>query len=196
VRPATPRDLSAVLDVDHIKERAAELRADVLQGRCLVAARGSEVLGFCVDGRLFAFAFLELLVVDPRYRRQGVGTALVKAWEASATTETLTTMPDGYIDHATQFDPCTVLDLTIGSYHPEKFKAKKYKIAIVANRNTNNHTGSRYQLRAEQLDRECDFSPFCVGIGGFSSRMLLVSDSKGFAPGCRDWWRNKPSEPC
>lgn len=86
VRRARADDIAGVLAIDHIDGRAEEIRLAIQRDRCLIAEDGAGTVGFCVDGRLFAFAFLELLVVAPSHRRRGVGTLLVKAWEESATT--------------------------------------------------------------------------------------------------------------
>jgi len=86
VRRAHTDDIAGVLAIDHIDGRADEIRHAIQRGRCLIAEDGAGIVGFCVDGRLFAFAFLELLAVAPSHRRRGVGTSLVKAWEASAAT--------------------------------------------------------------------------------------------------------------
>jgi ribosomal protein S18 acetylase RimI-like enzyme len=86
VRRARADDIAGVLAIDHIDGRADEIRHAIQCGRCLIAEDGAGIVGFCVDGRLFAFAFLELLVVAPSHSRRGVGTLLVKAWEESAAT--------------------------------------------------------------------------------------------------------------
>lgn len=80
-----------MLEIDHIKGRADEVRHAIHQGLCLVAEKDSEIVGFCLDGRVFGFAFLELLVVAPSHRRRGVGTLLLEAWEESAETTKLFT---------------------------------------------------------------------------------------------------------
>jgi len=90
-RLATADDVAGVLEVDHIEGRGDEVRHAIHEGRCFVAEKDSEIVGFCVGGRLFAFAFLELLVVAPDHRRQGIGTLLVQAWERSAETSKLFT---------------------------------------------------------------------------------------------------------
>lgn len=87
VRQATADDIAGVLRIDHIEERADEIRHAIYERSCLVAEKDSQIVGFCLDGRLFAFAFLELLVVARSHRRRGVGTLLVKAWEESAETQ-------------------------------------------------------------------------------------------------------------
>ncbi len=86
VRTAEKADVLAVLSVDHLPERADEVRHAVEDSRCLVAEIAGELVGFCVSGRFFGFDFLELLVVEAAYRRRGVGTALIEEWEKTADT--------------------------------------------------------------------------------------------------------------
>jgi GNAT superfamily N-acetyltransferase len=91
VRPAKRVDIAAVLEVDHVAERADEVRRAVEDARCLVAEIAGELVGFCVSGRFFGFDFLDLLVVQAAYRRQRVGTVLLEAWERTAHTPKLFT---------------------------------------------------------------------------------------------------------
>jgi GNAT superfamily N-acetyltransferase len=85
-RPAEKVDVAAVLEIDHVAERADEVRRAVEEARCLVAEIGGELVGFCVSGRFMGFDYLELLIVDAAHRRQGVGTVLIEAWERTAET--------------------------------------------------------------------------------------------------------------
>ncbi len=123
IRVATPSDTSGVLAIDHISERSAEVAAAVERGRCLVAIRAGEIVGFCVAGTFFGCDFLELLVVAPAQRRGGIATELVRAWEGIARTEKLFTStnrsnepmqalcrslgyePSGHIEHLDEGDP-------------------------------------------------------------------------------------------
>jgi GNAT superfamily N-acetyltransferase len=91
VRPAKKTDVASVLQLDHQPERADDVRHAVEGAHCLVAEITGELVGFCVGGRFFGFDFLELLVVATAYRRQGVGTKLIEAWEKTAGTEKLFT---------------------------------------------------------------------------------------------------------
>lgn len=91
VRPAQKVDVAAVLEIDHVVERAGEVKRAVEEARCLVAEIGGELVGFCVRGRFFGFDFLELLIVDVAHRRQGVGTVLIEEWERTAETPKLFT---------------------------------------------------------------------------------------------------------
>ena len=91
MRPAGALDAAGVLGLPHMEGRASEVLRAVLEGQCLVAEKGDEIAGLCVNGKLFAFAFLELLLVAPDHRRRGVGTLLFRAWEESASTKKLFT---------------------------------------------------------------------------------------------------------
>jgi ribosomal protein S18 acetylase RimI-like enzyme len=124
IRAATQVDVPGVLAVDNIHaERSGEVTAAVEQGRCLVAIRAGETVGFCVAGTFFGYDFLELLVVASEQRRAGIATALVRAWEGIARTEKLFTStnrsnepmqalcrslgyePSGRIEHLDEDDP-------------------------------------------------------------------------------------------
>lgn len=90
VRPATPDDLPEILALERQgfapKERwserswAAELAADNLS----VLAAGDPVAGVIAVQRVGGVAELNRIVVDPAYRRKGLGTALVSAGMAIA----------------------------------------------------------------------------------------------------------------
>jgi ribosomal protein S18 acetylase RimI-like enzyme len=127
IRAATPADTSGVLAIDRTSERSGDVTAAVEQGRCLVALRAGEIVGFCVAGTFFGFDFLELLLVAPEHRRHGIATELVGAWERAARTEKLFTSTNrsnepmqalcrslgyersGHIEHLDEGDPELVL---------------------------------------------------------------------------------------
>lgn len=91
IRPATPDDAPAIGEVDPLSRGADVARAtlveDALHGRrdnlCLVApaGEGPRLAGFAVlrHGHFFGRDFVDLLVVAPAARRQGVGSALLCA---------------------------------------------------------------------------------------------------------------------
>jgi GNAT superfamily N-acetyltransferase len=91
VRVAGTAHIDAVLGIDHVTERADEVRTAIDRSRCLVAERAGELIGFCIGGQFFGFDFLDLLLVAAHQRRQGAGTALVTAWEMRAETTKLFT---------------------------------------------------------------------------------------------------------
>jgi GNAT superfamily N-acetyltransferase len=91
VRLARTAEARGVLEVDHVSERADEVRRAIDESRCRVADTGVRIVGFCVEGRFYGFDFLELLVVASIHRRHGVATALMKSWEEAAKTAKLFT---------------------------------------------------------------------------------------------------------
>lgn len=91
VRPARSSDATAIRGIDHDPSRESEIRQAAEQPRYIVAEVDGIVVGFAVGGRLFGFDFLELLVVPAAHRRRGVGSALVRGWEATADTPKLFT---------------------------------------------------------------------------------------------------------
>ena len=84
IRRATSEDLPRMLDLDPVKQRADDLERAVAGRNARVALVSGRIVGFSVAGIFFGHDFLELLLVDPPYRRHGVGTALVLDWEYAA----------------------------------------------------------------------------------------------------------------
>ncbi len=91
IRRATYDDLPRMLDLDPVKERADDLERAVAEGRSRVAVVSGRIVGFSVAGTFFGHDFLDLLLVDPSHRRNGIGTALVHDWEDAARTPKLFT---------------------------------------------------------------------------------------------------------
>ena len=99
VRPATPHDAPAIGEVDPLVRGADLARAtlveDALHGRrdnlCLVApvGDGPRIGGFAVlrHGHFFGRDLVDLVVVAPALRRQGIGSALVGAAVGAAVSE-------------------------------------------------------------------------------------------------------------
>ena len=91
VRPARSSDAKAIRAIDTDPSRESEIGQAAEQPQSIVAEVDGVVVGFAVGGRLFGFDFLELLVVSAAHRRRGVGSALVRGWEATADTAKLFT---------------------------------------------------------------------------------------------------------
>ncbi len=91
VRQATLADRDAVEAIDRKvadADRRRLLRDAITARECLVFDRGVDVVGYAIVKKRHFFGrdFVELLVVDPEDRRQGVGRALLRAATAASTT--------------------------------------------------------------------------------------------------------------
>ena len=95
VRAATTSDLEAVLKIAELTssstERESLLTLRIESGECLVRENQSRVVGFVTLARrsFFGRDFIELLAVDPDYRRKGVGGALLRGSVNEATTSAI-----------------------------------------------------------------------------------------------------------
>ncbi|MBH3299425.1 GNAT family N-acetyltransferase [Serratia marcescens] len=84
VRLATETDVAALIALDSVAEhepqRAAQIRAWGGQGDCYLAEEQDVVMGYGVlHYHFFGCGFIEMLMVGERYRRRGVGQALITA---------------------------------------------------------------------------------------------------------------------
>lgn len=84
VRLATEIDVAALIALDsvakHEPQRAAQIRAWCGQGDCYLAEEQDVVMGYGVlHYHFFGCGFIEMLMVGERYRRRGVGQALITA---------------------------------------------------------------------------------------------------------------------
>lgn len=80
-------DFGAVAAIDRLvlesDARAGWLAEHVADGHCWVARKEGEIVGFAIfSPSFFRRWFIDLLIVHPDQRRQGVGTALVRQCEA------------------------------------------------------------------------------------------------------------------
>ena len=85
IRGAVAGDLDGILRADPLaapdgSERAQFLRHSVELGECQVHLASGAVTGFVIvkPAHFFGRDFIELLMVDPRLRRSGVGRALLR----------------------------------------------------------------------------------------------------------------------
>jgi ribosomal protein S18 acetylase RimI-like enzyme len=95
ISQATRDDLDSVARIDDLvvgdargREAADQWIAD---GACYVSRTGAAVVGFAVLEDFFGFGFVRLLIVDPKVRRRGVGTALMRYLESISPTQKLFT---------------------------------------------------------------------------------------------------------
>lgn len=93
---ATLDDLDRLLSLDQIASReptrAATVRRGIAAGACWVVDDGGGLLGYVLlHKNFFGFDFVELLYVEQRARRQGVGRALIEQAERECTTAKLFT---------------------------------------------------------------------------------------------------------
>ena len=86
IRTAAAADLAAVGSCDPVAatgdaERASFLARAIEQGWCLIGVDGPDVVGFVVTtpGHFFGRDFVELLVVSPARRREGIGRSILRA---------------------------------------------------------------------------------------------------------------------
>ncbi len=84
VRQATDSNVAALIALDSVAEhepqRAAQIRAWCGQGECYLAKEQDVVMGYGVlHYHFFGCGFIEMLMVGERYRRRGVGQALITA---------------------------------------------------------------------------------------------------------------------
>lgn len=128
VRAGELRDLEGLIALDGVARRDPRridfIRRSIEQGTCFVAERDGAVVGYGVlTESFYGNATLEMLYVDERFRRAGVGSALVEFAEARAKTQKLFTSTNlsnkptqlllgrhgyaltGYIDNLDEGDP-------------------------------------------------------------------------------------------
>ncbi|WP_406903064.1 GNAT family N-acetyltransferase [Serratia marcescens] len=84
VRLATKTDAAALIALDSVAEgepqRAAQIRTWCAQSVCYLAEERGVVMGYAVlHYHFFGCGFVEMLMVGERYRRRGVGKALIAA---------------------------------------------------------------------------------------------------------------------
>ncbi len=85
---AQPHDINAMLALDALvtgaPPRQRSIAETVHRQRACVAYINAELCGFLLlHEHFFDYPFIELLIVHPLYRRQGIGTALMRTAETS-----------------------------------------------------------------------------------------------------------------
>jgi GNAT superfamily N-acetyltransferase len=96
IRLATPADLDLVIGIDPVADADASrrkfLEAALQSGECWLSERAGLSLGFAVlQYSFYGNGFVPLLVVQPAFRRQGVGRALLEYVASACTTSKLFT---------------------------------------------------------------------------------------------------------
>lgn len=93
IRWASAEDLDAILEIDQKvvgpdQERSAQISKAVRERRCQVLISNSRITGFMISSpRSFReMDFLNLLVVDPGYRRKGNASSLIEQFRTDSTT--------------------------------------------------------------------------------------------------------------
>lgn len=89
LRAAQAEDVSAIMAIDPDSLGSPrQMRALVQEQASLVAVERGEIVGFLVlkPGHFYQRDFIDLLFVAPRWRRQGVGRALIRAALQNAST--------------------------------------------------------------------------------------------------------------
>ena len=98
VRRASAADLDEILEIDSRAragdaERSADLTRAIVDGGCVVAVGDGRVVGYVMTKprHFYGRDFVELLVVDERTRRRGVGRILLNSAVDAAATSTVFT---------------------------------------------------------------------------------------------------------
>jgi uridine kinase/N-acetylglutamate synthase-like GNAT family acetyltransferase len=91
IRVATEKDLHQLLDIDPLRRKDSICHAIEL-GNCYIAVHDGIIKGFALmDYSFFDNAFIELLIVVEKYRRCGIGSALISHIYSTCKTEKLFT---------------------------------------------------------------------------------------------------------
>lgn len=96
ISPATEQDLAALIALDSIAaqepQRCEAIRRWIEQKICFVLRREGKIAGYGVlHYHFFSCGFIELLMVDPALRGQGIGSALLAALQQQCRKEKLFT---------------------------------------------------------------------------------------------------------
>jgi GNAT superfamily N-acetyltransferase len=96
IRSATADDIETLFSFDLIAQRENErreyIRRAVSGGECYVAVKGEQVIAYGVLNYTFYYlGCIDMLYVDPDFRRAGAGSALLKHLESLCRTSKLFT---------------------------------------------------------------------------------------------------------
>jgi GNAT superfamily N-acetyltransferase len=96
IRPAVDNDIEGLCTLDDVARRQSErrefIRREVVSGHCFAAVIDGTVVGYGVLNYTFYYhGCIDMLYIDSRYRRRGVGTALIRDMECRCRTPKLFT---------------------------------------------------------------------------------------------------------
>ncbi|MEK3747261.1 GNAT family N-acetyltransferase [Paenibacillus sp. FSL E2-8871] len=96
VTKATISDLSILSKIDSMvigsEIRKPKIEQYILNEQCVVASINSEYVGFaCYDTTFFECCFIQLVIVNPNFRRLGIAGALIRYIEEHSPTPKLFT---------------------------------------------------------------------------------------------------------
>ncbi|MEK5254426.1 GNAT family N-acetyltransferase [Paenibacillus sp. FSL F4-0125] len=96
VTKATISDLSMLCKIDSMvigsEVRKPKIEQYILNEQCVVATMNSEPVGFaCYDTTFFECCFIQLVIVNPNFRRLGIAGALIRYTEEHCPTPKLFT---------------------------------------------------------------------------------------------------------
>ncbi|HEM6840455.1 TPA: GNAT family N-acetyltransferase [Providencia stuartii] len=93
-RLATPQDIEALKHIDSVAtaERAQNIQQWVNEKNCYLIERQSQIIAYGVlHYRFFGCGFIEMLMVDSEFRRQGIGSQLIEQFKLTCVTPKLFT---------------------------------------------------------------------------------------------------------
>ena len=94
IRLAVESDVGEICSLDHIAQqsnkRKAFIQRSVVAENCHVATDDIHIMGYAVlEHSFYERGFVSMLYVDPAWRRQGVGSALMRHLESLCRTDKL-----------------------------------------------------------------------------------------------------------
>ncbi|MCG9537495.1 GNAT family N-acetyltransferase [Providencia huaxiensis] len=119
-------DINAIYQIDSVASthRFNEITQWVKQGVCFILQDNNDILAYgVINQRFFAHSFIELLMVNRQYRRQGLGLTLINKLKMQSKSQKIFTstnqsntatqhllikagfIPSGYIENLDDNDP-------------------------------------------------------------------------------------------
>jgi ribosomal protein S18 acetylase RimI-like enzyme len=96
IRQATTNDYDALCGIDSVAEASPERRIQICNwlesARCYVVQVDGQVIAYGVlTSHFFGHSFIEMVMVDKKFRRQGVGAAIIEHLRSVASSSKLFT---------------------------------------------------------------------------------------------------------